>query len=112
MELAAVQSVSRPLERAAEEVALRRAERALEDAARKDTGEPATPEQAKATLQARAEAKAQTPTLRFDHKVPEALRRCTACGRVDLTPVGAARVQDHQASAIDDQLPGAWIAVD
>ncbi len=30
----------------------------------------------------------------------------------DLTPVGAARVQDHPASAIDDLLPGAWVAMD
>jgi transposase len=52
------------------------------------TGELATPEQAKATRQARAEAKAQTPTLRVEHKVPEPLRRCTACGRTDLTPLG------------------------
>jgi hypothetical protein len=50
--------------------------------------------------------------LRVEHKVPEALRRCTACGRVDLTPVGATRVQDHPASAIDDLLPGAWVALD
>ena len=52
------------------------------------TGERATPEQAKATRRARAEAKAQTPTLRIEHKVPGALRRCTACGRTDLTPMG------------------------
>lgn len=51
-------------------------------------GEPATPEQRKATRQARAEAKAQTPTVRVEHKVPEALRRCSACGRIDLTPMG------------------------
>ena len=41
------------------------------------TGEPATPEQAKATRRARAEAKAKTPTVRVEHKVPEPLRRCT-----------------------------------
>ena len=52
------------------------------------TGEPATPEQAKATRRARAGAKAQTPTVRIEHKVPDALRRCTACGRTDLTPMG------------------------
>jgi transposase len=51
-------------------------------------GEPATPEQAKATRRARAAAKAQTPTVRTEHKVPEPLRRCTACGRTDLTPMG------------------------
>ena len=52
------------------------------------TGEPVTPEQAQATRRARSEAKAQAPTLRVDHKVPEPLRRCTACGRTDLTPMG------------------------
>ncbi|MFM2153848.1 MAG: hypothetical protein RL199_2283 [Pseudomonadota bacterium] len=52
------------------------------------TAEPPTPEQVKATRQARAEAKAQTPTLRIEHKVPDSLRLCTACGRTDLTPMG------------------------
>lgn len=52
------------------------------------TGEPATPEQTQATRRTRAEAKAQTPTLRIEHKVPDPLRRCTACGRTDLTPMG------------------------
>jgi transposase len=51
-------------------------------------GAPPTSEQAKATRRARAEAKAQTPTLRVEHKVPESLRRCTACGRTDLVPMG------------------------
>jgi transposase len=52
------------------------------------TSEPPTPEQAKETRRARAEAKAQTPTVRLEHKVPEALRHCTACGRTELTPMG------------------------
>jgi transposase len=54
-------------------------------------GGPATPEQVQATRRSRAEAKAQTPTVRIEHKVPEPLRRCTACGRTDLTPMGAGR---------------------
>ena len=49
---------------------------------------PATPEQKIATRRARAEAKVQTPTLRVEHKVPDALRRCTACGRTDLRRMG------------------------
>jgi transposase len=53
--------------------------------------EPATPEQVKATRRARAAAKAQTQTLRVEHKVPETLRRCTVCGRTDLTPIGAGK---------------------
>jgi transposase len=52
------------------------------------TAEPATPEQKTATRRARAEAKAQTPTLRVEHKVPDALRRCTACGNTDLKAMG------------------------
>ena len=51
-------------------------------------GVPRSAEQTKATRRARAEAKAQTPTVRIEHKVPEALRVCTACGRTDLTPMG------------------------
>jgi transposase len=50
--------------------------------------EPASPEKTRATRQARAEAKAQTQTLRVDHKVPAEHRRCTACGRTDLVPMG------------------------
>lgn len=52
------------------------------------TAPPATREQIQATRRARAEAKTQTPTLRIDHKVPDALRRCTSCGRTDLAPMG------------------------
>ena len=50
--------------------------------------EPPTPAEVKKTRRARAEAKAQTPTLRVEHKVPDELRRCTACGRTDLVPLG------------------------
>jgi transposase len=49
---------------------------------------PATPAQKVATRRARAEVKAQTETLRVEHKVPDPLRRCTACGRTDLVPMG------------------------
>lgn len=56
---------------------------------RMKVAKPATPEEAKKTRRARAEAKAQTPTLRVEHKVPDELRRCTACGRTDLVPIGA-----------------------
>ncbi len=56
------------------------------------TGEPKTLAQAKATREARAEAKANAPTIRIEHAVPEALRRCTACGRTDLAPLGAGKI--------------------
>lgn len=52
------------------------------------TGEPPTPEEVQATRKERAEAKAQTPTVRVDHRVPDALRHCTACGRTDLATMG------------------------
>jgi transposase len=52
------------------------------------TGEPATAEQIKARRHARAEAKAQTPTVKVEHKVPDAMRVCSACGGTDLTPMG------------------------
>ncbi|MFO0665083.1 MAG: IS66 family transposase [Polyangiaceae bacterium] len=55
------------------------------------TGEPPTPEEVQATRKERAEAKAQTPTVRVEHKVPDALRKCTACGRTDLAPMGAGK---------------------
>jgi len=55
------------------------------------TAEPATPEQIQETRRARAKAKAETPTVRVDHKVPEAERRCTVCGRTDLTTIGTGK---------------------
>ena len=55
------------------------------------TGEPPTPEEVQATRKERADAKTQTPTVRIDHKVPDAQRRCTACGRTDLAPLGGGK---------------------
>jgi len=71
------------------------------------TGEPATPEQAKATRQARAAAKAETPTLRVEHKVPESLRRCTACGRTDMTPLG-----DGKSTHVWEFVPAKFVRVE
>jgi transposase len=51
-------------------------------------GAPPTADEVKAKRRARADAKAETPTVRTEHKVPEPLRRCTACGGTDLTPMG------------------------
>jgi transposase len=53
--------------------------------------EPATPEQRLTTRKANAEAKAQTQTLRVEHKVPAELRKCPACGNTKLKPVGPGR---------------------
>ncbi len=52
------------------------------------TAEPPTPEQVQEKRRARAKAKAETPTVRVEHKVPDAERRCTVCGRTDLTTIG------------------------
>ena len=51
-------------------------------------GEPPTAEERQKTRRERAAAKAQAPTVRVDHKVPEAERRCTACGNAKLDPLG------------------------
>jgi transposase len=52
------------------------------------TGEPPTPEERQKTRRERAAAKAQTPTLRVDHKVPDEERRCAVCGNTKLEPLG------------------------
>jgi hypothetical protein len=43
------------------------------------TGDPATPEERQKTRRERAATKAQAPTVRVEHKVPDAERRCTVC---------------------------------
>lgn len=53
--------------------------------------EPATPEEVQGTRRARAKAKAETPTLKIEHKVPDAQRRCTVCGGTDLTSIGSGK---------------------
>ncbi|MDB4986004.1 MAG: Mobile element protein [Myxococcaceae bacterium] len=56
-------------------------------------GEPPTADDVKAKRRARATAaKDQTPTLRIEHRVPDELRRCSACGRTDLLPMGGGKV--------------------
>jgi transposase len=52
------------------------------------TGAPATAEERQKTRRERAAAKAQAPTVRVEHKVPDAERRCTACGNAKLEPLG------------------------
>jgi transposase len=52
------------------------------------TGAPATAEERQKTRRERAAAKAQTPTVRVEHKVPEDERRCTVCGNEKLDPLG------------------------
>ncbi len=52
------------------------------------TGAPATAEERQKTRRDRAAAKAQAPTLRVEHKVPDGERRCTGCGNEKLAPLG------------------------
>jgi transposase len=52
------------------------------------TGAPATAEEQQKTRRERRAAKAQTPTVRVEHKVPDAERRCTVCGNDKLEPLG------------------------
>jgi transposase len=52
------------------------------------TGAAPTPEDRQKTRRERAAAKAQTPTVRVDHKVPDEQRRCTVCGNTKLEPLG------------------------
>lgn len=52
------------------------------------TGAPATPEEQQKTRHERAAARAQTPTVRVEHKVPDGERRCAVCGNDKLTALG------------------------
>jgi transposase len=54
-------------------------------------GAPATPEQRQQTRRERSAAKAQAPTVRVEHKVPEADRRCTVCGNATPAPLGGGK---------------------
>jgi transposase len=48
----------------------------------------ATPEEQQKTRRERAAQRAQTPTVRVDHKVPDDARRCTVCGNTKLDALG------------------------
>jgi transposase len=52
------------------------------------TGDPVTPEERQKTRRERAAAKAQAPTVRVEHKVPDAQRQCAICGNAKLDPLG------------------------
>src|SRR6478735_10073631 len=64
------------------------------------TAEPPTAAQVAETRRTRAEAKTQTPTLRVEHKVPAGLRRCTACGRTYLAPMGSGKTTRARSPAL------------
>jgi len=52
------------------------------------TGAPATPEERQKARRERAAARAQAPTVRVEHKVPDPERRCAVCGNDKLDPLG------------------------
>jgi transposase len=52
------------------------------------TGAPPTAEERQKTRRERAAAKAEAPTVKVEHKVPDAERRCTVCGNDKLDPLG------------------------
>ena len=53
-----------------------------------DDGKRATPEEKLAKRRARAKARAQIPTVRIEHRVPDTERTCPKCGNDKLTPLG------------------------
>jgi len=71
------------------------------------TGAPTTPEEQLKTRQERAAAKAQTPTVRVDHKVPDHERRCTVCGNTKLDPLG-----DGKKTGVFEFVPARFVRVE
>lgn len=71
------------------------------------TGAPATPEERQKTRRERAEAKAQTPTVRVEHKVPDAERRCAVCGNDKLQPLG-----EGKTTSVWEFVPARFVRVE
>jgi len=71
------------------------------------TGAPATPEQVQKTRRDRAAAKAQAPTVRVEHKVPDAERQCTVCGNAKLEPLG-----DGKTTSVWEFVPARFVRVE
>jgi transposase len=71
------------------------------------TGAPATAEDRQKTRRERAAAKAQAPTVRVEHKVPDAERRCTACGNEKLDPLG-----DGKTTTVWEFVPARFLRVE
>ena len=71
------------------------------------TGAPATPEEQLKTRKERAAAKAQTPSVRIDHKVPDDERRCKACGNAKLDPLG-----DGKKTSVFEFVPARFVRVE
>jgi len=71
------------------------------------TGDPATPDERQKTRRERAAAKAQAPTVRVEHKVPDAERRCTVCGNAKLDPLG-----DGKKTTVWEFVPARFVRVE
>ncbi len=71
------------------------------------TAPPSTPEQRRETRRERRAARAQTPTVRVDHKVPDAERRCTVCGNDKLDPLG-----DGKKTTVWEFVPSRFVRVE
>jgi transposase len=71
------------------------------------TGAPPTPEEQQKTRKERAATKAQTPTVRVEHKVPDDERRCKACGNTKLDPLG-----DGKKTSVFEFVPARFVRVE
>jgi transposase len=71
------------------------------------TEPPVTPEQQKQTRRERAALKAQTPTVRIDHRVPDEARVCTACGNTKLDALG-----DGKTTNVWEFVPARFVRVE
>jgi transposase len=68
---------------------------------------PPTPEEQQKTRRERAAHKAQVPTIRMDHKVPDDARRCTACGNTKLDTLG-----DGKKTSVFEFVPAYFVRVE
>lgn len=71
------------------------------------TGPPTTPEEQLKTRKERAAAKARTPTVRIDHKVPDEERHCKVCGNAKLDPLG-----DGKKTSVFEFVPARFVRVE
>jgi transposase len=71
------------------------------------TGAPSTPEEQRKTRKERAAAKAQTPTVRVEHKVPDDQRCCKVCGNTKLDPLG-----DGKKTRVFEFVPARFLRVE
>ena len=67
-------------------------------------GKPSTPEQRLAKWRAQAADRAQTETVRIEHKVPAEERTCPSCGNDKLKPIGEGRLPLGHPDGADRHL--------